>query len=225
MEYLCQPNKTDQRPYEYAVAYSSVSIVKKIFDIKEMRDKFVNIDDLFRLLYHLFSRNRNIYLIDYVLSILNITKEKLAQVLAHTCSESHGDFDQGSQTAYRNFTIVGIMAFDGNVDTMKHLINIIDEDTFCDAVFMRDGWGDNAIQGALESSSFNVIKCILSTKIIKEKLMKDDNKLVSVLKSLNAKFIPDIAKYIAKELELTETKLRGLSSWHTLNVDWILSVM
>ena len=55
MEYLFHQNYADQRPYEYAVRYSAVMIVRVIFDMKEMVDKMTSNDDhLYRLLYNLF---------------------------------------------------------------------------------------------------------------------------------------------------------------------------
>ena len=94
IDYLFESNDSDQRPYEYAIRYGAVSIAKKIFNIKAVRDRILNDNDnLFRLLYHLFVYNQKKYLIDYIISVLSITRDKISMIFKHRCaSPAYGKF-------------------------------------------------------------------------------------------------------------------------------------
>ena len=68
-----------------------------------------------------------------------------------------------------------------------------------------------------------MVKCILSLKSVKDKLLTDDAELGAVLESLNANFEHSIAKYLVNELELTETRLYELDESYDFDVKQILS--
>ena len=224
IEYLFQSNSSDQRPYEYACRYGSISIAKKIFDIKEMKDKISNdYDNLYRILFHLLVYNQNKYLINYIISVLNITKEKMSVIFKHKC-QTPPDGKFISRVQYDKFTIVGGVSYYGTVNIMTHLSTILSVDALCEHVFAKDGWGDNALQGAIERKKLKMVKCIVSIKPVKEKLLTDDEKLGAALKTLNGNFEESVAKYLVNELELTETKLYELNEIYDLNVHQILSV-
>ena len=193
--------------------------------MKEMREKILNNDnDLYRLFYHLFVLNQNIYLIDYIISLLNITKEKISAILEHKYPAPPSDKFGNLRAKYDKMPIIGGIAFDGTVDVMKHLCGIIGEDLFCKHVFVKDGWGDTAIVGAVEKKKLAMVKCILSIKPVKEKLLADDSELGAVLEVLNRNFEDSVAKYLVNELDLTETKLYELNEMYSFDVKQILSV-
>ena len=225
IDYLVQANKDDQRPYEYAIRYSAVSIAKKIFDIKEIREIVMNNDDnVFRLLYHLFLYNQNKYLIDYILSVLNITNEKISLIFDHKYPTPSSNLFTQKRIKYDKFTILGAVAYKGTVNIMEHLPSIISEDILCKNIFAKDAWGDNAIQGAIEKKRLKMVKIVLNIKPVKERLLTNNDELGAVLKTLIANFEESIAKYFVNELELTETRLYELGEMYDLNVNQIVNV-
>ena len=225
IDYLFQSNNRDYRPYEYAVSYSSISITKKIFDIKEIQEKISNNDDnLYRLFYHVFVYNQNKYLIDYIISVLNITKEKMATIIGHKSpAPPYGKF-ASDRVKYDLRTIVGAISMVGTAKNMKHLANVIGNELLCDHIFVKDGWGWNAIKYAIYKKKLQMIKCILSIKPVKEKLLTDDDELGPALKTLSDNFEESVAKYLVNELELNETRLNELDQVYSLNVNKILSL-
>ena len=155
--------------------------------------------------------NQNKYLIDYILSVLNITEHKYA-------TPPYGKFSSG-RVKYDLFTITGAICHRGTVKIMQHLIEIIGEESFGKNAFIRDYWGS-----AIDKKTLKMVKCILSIKFVKERLLTSDAELGAILKTLNKKFDESVAKCLVKELELNETKLYQLDEMYGLNVKQILSV-
>ena len=107
---------------------------------------------------------------------------------------------------------------------MHHLLDMVGDESFCKNIFVKDAWGDNAIQAAVLRKKLKMVKCIVDVKSIKEKLLTDDHELGVVLNKLNEHFDQHVAKYLLNQLELTETKLSELQGMYALNVEQILSV-
>merc|ERR1712228_784030 len=97
--FLCSNNE-DKKPIEYAVWHSHSLMVKHLFDKKEVQARYKNNDPmLHRLLIHLFGMNSDPHIIDYVLSVLQITKEKVIKMLSYECPRP-----RGNDTAYHRVT-------------------------------------------------------------------------------------------------------------------------
>ena len=111
-------------------------------------------------------------------------------------NSDHNDFK------YDSFTIVGALSYFD-----EHLLGIVGEDVLSTNIFVKDGWGDNAIQGAIEKKKLKMVKCILNVKSVKEKLLTDDTELGVALKTLNSNFEELIAKYLVNELEIDRNKI------------------
>merc|ERR1712228_294550 len=82
IDHIFMPNNdNDKKPIEQGVRNANPLIVKHLFDKKEVQDRYKNNDPmLHRLLIFLFSLNSNPHIIDYVLSALDISKEKVIQM-------------------------------------------------------------------------------------------------------------------------------------------------
>merc|ERR1712228_271735 len=73
-------------PIEYAIKKSQASIAKYLFDMEEVQDRYKDNDPMiFKLLILLFAKNSNPNITDYVLSALDISKEKVIEMLSYTC--------------------------------------------------------------------------------------------------------------------------------------------
>merc|ERR1712228_974742 len=77
IEHMFMSNISDQKCFEYAVRYSNLSITKHLLEMDEVQDRYKDNDPMiFRLCLHLFVRNSNADLTEYLLSALQIKKEK-----------------------------------------------------------------------------------------------------------------------------------------------------
>merc|ERR1712228_378623 len=118
-------------------------------DMNEVRDRYKNNDPMtFRLSYWLFAFNSNSDLTDYVLSALQISKEKVVEMLSYKCPKQPG-YKQGAN-AYHKFTIINRVIYDGSFDHLQRLIDVIGKQAFIDNVFNLDGWNGDAMINAVE---------------------------------------------------------------------------
>merc|ERR1712228_719672 len=86
-------NNDGMQPIEYAFRFSQSSVVKHLFDKKEVQDRYKNDEPLlFRLFMLLFSMNSNVYLSEYVLSTLQMNKEKVIEMLSYICPQQGKDY-------------------------------------------------------------------------------------------------------------------------------------
>ena len=362
IEYLFQESSGDQRPIEYSIRYGAIHIVKKLFDMKEIRDKFDfdaddNFDNLYRLLYHLFAYNRNEYLIDYMLSCLDLSADKLIKIMYHqcpaptytvtggsvkyhrlpfihglvhesssikilkklheiigdtefitqvfriddynhnavekavkdhklsmikhllsfkeikdkTCNDNEliwrltyilfalcqsmdirkcvvtelsdynikdklgdaicslysGDDEEKGEycTNFANYSIMDRAASWRTVDSLKDILSIVGQDKFCDGIFLKDGWGDNAILSTIEANKMDTIKFIMSVENVKKKCVEDKDELHAILSKLNECFNDEIAKYLMMDLNLTESVLNDLKEYEEIDVSKLLPLL
>merc|ERR1711933_716877 len=91
VDQLFVSNKSDIKPIEYAVRYSRSSIVKHLFEKKEIQERYKGNDQfIFRLCFHLFVVNSSEYITDFVLSALAIKREKVIEMLSYNCPRQPG---------------------------------------------------------------------------------------------------------------------------------------
>merc|ERR1712228_793899 len=119
--FLCS-NNNDKKPIEYAVWLSHPSIVKHLFDKKEVQDRYKNNDPmLHRLFIFLFAMNSDPHIIDFVMSALQITKEKVIKMLSYKCPK------QGNDNSYHNKNILTAIVWTGSFDHLKRFVDVIGE--------------------------------------------------------------------------------------------------
>ena len=145
-----------------------------------------------------------------MLSVLNISTEKLYYLLGHKCGAPKRKFPPG-YCKYHLSTIMGRIAYYSTIDIFQHLLGIVGEDMFCKGVFMRNGWGNNTIQNAIKRKRIKMIKYLLNIEAIKETLLKDDYELGLMIKTVNNNFDASIVQCVVNKLELTDTKLIELN--------------
>eukprot|EP01084_Bolivina_argentea_P093190 167625_1 len=145
VKFLFLPNNLNQTPLEYAVRYSCVAVVKQLFDIKEVVVKFEDDQWLFRLFIHLFAANKNSHLIDYILSVLNVSNDKIIDMLRFKYPQPQREWANGAWD-YHLYTIITEIVRKNTVVALKKFIQIIGEKTFLNEVFNVDGYNQNALE-------------------------------------------------------------------------------
>merc|ERR1712228_1075077 len=213
--FLCS-DVFDNQPIDYAVSYSNPLIVKHLFDKQEVQDRYKNNEPLtFRLLIFLYVYNSNVHVTDYVLSTLQINKEKVIEMLSYQCPKGHILFD--------NYNILTAIVWGGTLDHLQQLIDFIGEDAFIDNAFNKDRFGKDIMVMAMYKKNLNMIQYILSIDQIKEKYLSDNDELHHLCRTL-IRYIryKEAVKYIVDTLGLTEAKLNELNEFRPIDIEYIL---
>merc|ERR1712228_430507 len=173
-------NDSDIKCLEYVFRYSNVSMSKHLLDMQEIQDRYKDNDQMiFRLCLQLFVKNSDTDFTDYVLSALQISKEKVVQMMSYRCPLQPG-YKSGAQV-YHYFSIIGRVIFWGSFGHLQRLIAFIGKQAFIDNVFYLNGWGSDAMKMALWKKNMKIIEYILSIDEIKAKYLSDNDALVRLV--------------------------------------------
>merc|ERR1712228_689498 len=215
-------SNSDATPIEYAVLKSQPLVVKYLMDMNEVRDEYKNNDPMiFRLCFWLFVRNTKSELTDYVLSALQISKEKVVQMLSYKCPKQPG-YKKGGM-AYHYFSIIGRVILDGSFDHFQRLIAVIGKQAFIDNVFNLNAWNSDAMYYAVFKKNIKIIECILSMNEIKAKYMSDNNLLFRLVSTLNKCIAnKEAVQSVVDSLSLTEAKLSELKAFRNIDIKKII---
>merc|ERR1712228_490360 len=219
VEHMFRSHSRDQKCIENAIIFSHLSITKHLFDMKEIQDRYKNNDPMiFRMCFYLFTYNSNAHFTDYVLSALQISKEKIVQMLSYKCPQQPGYKKGGIK--YHQFTIIGRIISWGSFEHLQHLIEVIGEEAFADNAFHLNA---DAMSFAVSIRSTKTIECILSIDQIKEKYLSDNDVLFRLISTLNSHIKrKEIVQYIVDALGLTEAKLSELNEFRNIDVSKII---
>merc|ERR1712228_378192 len=223
IELMFFSDNVDSKCIENTVRKSQLSILKYLLDnMEEVRNRYKNNDPMiFLLCYRLFVYNSNSDLTDYVLSALQISKEKVVRMLSYKCPQQPG-FKQGA-IPYNYFTMITRVILLGSFDHLQRLISVIGKQAFVDNVFNLNGWNQDAMGYAMEKKNMKIIEYILSMNEIKRKYMSDNNLLYRLVATLNY-FIAnkETVQYVVVSLGLTEAKLSELKAFRNINIEKII---
>merc|ERR1712228_286007 len=216
---------TDTKVIELAVSKSQASILKYLFDMNEVRNQYQNNDPMiFRLCYWLFVYNSNSDLTDYVLSTLEISKEKVVQMLSYKCPKQPG-YRRGAEE-YHKYDIIGRTIFWGSFNHLQRLIAVIGKQAFIENALNVDGWNNDALNRAVLKKNMKIVEYILSMNEIKEKYMSNNNFLFRLVGDLN-KYIAnkEAVQFVVDSLGLTEAKLSELKSFRNIDIEKIIPLI
>merc|ERR1712228_1143829 len=211
-------NNDGMQPIEYAFRFSQSSVVKHLFDKIEVQDRYKNDEPmLFRLFMLLFAMNSNAYLSDYVLSTLQMKKEKVIEMLSYKCPQIGGD------RKYHRKNILTAFLWMGTFEDLKRFIDFIGEQAFIDNMFNVDKVGRDVMRWSVRRNNLKVIEYILSIDKIKKKYLSDNIALHFLCGSLNEWIAnKESVKYVVDTLELTEAKLNELNEFRAIDIEKIL---
>merc|ERR1711920_136023 len=119
--------------------------------MKEVQQRYMDNDPLiFRLCYFLFVYTSNGELIEFILSSLQITKEKVQQMLSYKCPKQDG-YKEGSD-AYHRYTIIGQAVYRCTLSHLKRKV------AFVANVFNLDARNWDAMASALKNKKKEIIE-------------------------------------------------------------------
>merc|ERR1712228_52335 len=150
------------KPIEIAVAKSHAPIVKHLFEMKEVQDRYKDNDTLMsRLCISLFAFSSD-YIIDYVLPKLKIGKDKVAKLMSHKCETSTWVlFDEILTDSVKN---------------LKRFVDFVGKDAFVDHLLKK------STMDLLFANNRLKTEYLLSFKEIRDKYMSNDVLLFELIK-------------------------------------------
>jgi len=218
IDHIFTCDTSDNHPMDFAVSNSNSSIIKHLFVMKEVQDRYKDNDPLiYRLFLFLFAINTNPHITEYVLSTLQISKDKIISMLSYECPK------QSENSTYHKFNILtGILGL-GTLDHLKRLIDMIGEQAFIDNLFCRNKYQADVMYWAIRLQKINVIEYILTFEEVKKKYMSDIRLLHYLCTALN-EFIENIesVKCVVDGLGITEAKLEEVKEFQEIDISKIL---
>eukprot|EP01083_Nonionella_stella_P080180 220196_1 len=138
-------------------------------------------------------------MIDYILSALQIDKKMIQELITYQyptpsrfkskkerlCNgSSHLNISRNNtqQTQFGSdafpwhmWTLLGYIAYQRTLESVKKMMSIVGEKSFCDAVFLKTAWG-NALQMAMMKKNWNVVKYMLNVPSIRTRYTEEELK-------------------------------------------------
>eukprot|EP01083_Nonionella_stella_P110065 321836_1 len=209
LDRLFLPNRYNQNPIEAAISGCRFVIIRDLLNMNGVQQRYQNDKNMmYRLLYLLFCKCDSEEMIDFALDKLNISKERIIEILSYKCTKS--DNDVSGARDYHNYNIVGRIIW---LNQLKKMANIIGDQVFIEHVFQPDGKNMNALEFAIRKKRLEVMKYLMSFQKIKERCLTDKEVLWRTVYSMNRAYDADMVKYVMNELQLDETKLREVQSF------------
>eukprot|EP01083_Nonionella_stella_P002406 6952_1 len=200
---------------ETAIWFSRTEIIKHLFELEEIMTKYKKDPFMFRLLLHLFVGNERKDFMDFVISLLGITKEKLVHMMTYRFPSNLVKPHPKAHPYDRYAIATAILALEGTFQTFKRCISVIGEQAFINnVVFHVDGWNLNPMECALKHDKPKVIEYILSLEEVKGKYMSDEGELLfRLMYCLFGYGKPQTIDYVLSELEISSDKIKTLMKY------------
>merc|ERR1712232_363600 len=153
--------------------------------MKEIRDEYQDNDPMiFRLVCVLFVYNSDENLTKYVLSVLNIDKKKINQMLSYKCpKQSKADNQSASQ--YHRMNILCEVVWRSTFNHLKRMVSVVGIELIADNIFAKDGDGWNAMGLALHFKKIKAIAYLFSFEAVRHKYLSNDQELRRLVKGMN----------------------------------------
>eukprot|EP01083_Nonionella_stella_P191098 707518_1 len=212
--YVMTSDLYDINALERAIQNCKLDTLKYLLSIGGIVDAYTKTDELrllFRLLFWLFCKCDSEEMIDFALDKLNISKERIIEILSYKCTKP--DDYVSDAFDYHNYNIVGRIVWFNKLKFLKKMANIIGDQVFIEHVFQPDGVNINALEFAIWKNQLEVMKYLMSFQKIKERCLTDKEVLWRTVYSMNRAYDADMVKYVMNELQLDETKLREVQSF------------
>ena len=210
---------------ERAIKADTQKFVKYLLSFKEIKDKYVKDEKLlWRLLFRLFAKLESKSVRDYILKEFKEVKEQFVELMGKRYpGGEEGKFGKGAYF-YNKYSIMTYTAQWADIENLKDLRLFVGDNVFCNAVFLEDEWGDNAIDGVVSTKKVDKVKYVLSVNKIKNKCMNDKDILHGIVKKLCRNFSRSVGRFIIKTFDLNEKKVNELKEYKDFNVDKILTL-
>ena len=219
IDHLFMPNNYfNHKPIEQAVKSSNALVSKHLFAKEAIKDRFRDNDPMIhRLLIFLFAHGMDHQLGLDVLSALDITKEKVVQMINYKCPAEVGD------KRYYKMNILTAIAWVGTIDHLRRFIDFIGQQVFIDNMFKVDQYNRDVMRWAIFTKKLNVIEYILSIKVVAQKYLTDDDALHYLCASFNESVgNKEAVQCVVDKLGLTTAKLEELNKVRKTEIEKIL---
>lgn len=201
-------------------------MVEFLLSMNEVKQKYINDENLlWRLLYILFVTNVNKETRDYVLRIFEECKDTFIKIVSKRYSGNDGKYGK-SAYVFEYYSIVNnVVRNRRNVENLSELRLFVGNETFYNGVFLKDGWNENAIGGAISRKKLEMMKFLLEIEEIKNECKNNKDELHGILQALCKYYNESIANYVIKELDLTKTIINELTEYKYFDASKILTLL
>lgn len=216
IEHMFLSSAIHNKPIDFAITNSHASFILHLFGMKEVRDRYTNSDPLiYRLIIFLFGKSSD-YVINYILSSLNIGKDKVIQMMNYKCPSSETD-------SIHKFGLINGIIWLGKLKQLERFIEFVGKQVFIENACNDDGMERDSLRTGLYFSKVEFVEYVLSFGEIRAKYMSDSYLLHSLCRALNANIEKGAAiKCIVDALGLTEAKLEEISEEYFVAIDRIV---
>ena len=224
LHHIFLSNVQDNQPIDFAIMKSHSPIVKHLFDQTEIQNRYKDNDPMiFRLCLFLFTCNSSVQLTHYVLSALDISQEKVVQMLNYKAQRPKGHEVKPNDENYHKYNLLTVILWYGSFDHFQRFVDFVGEQAFIDNAFNVDGWNTDAMHRAVEKNNLKFIEYMLGFVQIKKEYMSDSDLLFRLCQTLNA-FIENkaIVQYVCDALILSKAKLKELQAFRYMDIDNLL---
>eukprot|EP01083_Nonionella_stella_P145583 456494_1 len=169
LRHLFASDEYESTPIERAIRNNKLVLLQHIFGIGDVTKMLREDNDwTLRVLYNLFKNCNDCDMIDYVLDALQITQQRLIQMMdyKYSCS-SHT-----TSKYYRN-KIINEMIFNNTLKIFRKLSQLMGETAFAQRMFEVDFKNRNALEMAVQKQKTEHIKHVLAMKSVRDKYESD----------------------------------------------------
>eukprot|EP01083_Nonionella_stella_P078905 216203_1 len=211
VKHVLLANVWNQRPVEYSFRYSRLSTCKSLFDMQEIRAFYKSKNELFRLCYHLFVKNRNNDLTDYIMTLLSISADQVKEMMSYQYDEPQRDFLFKGAILYDEQQIISRTVRDNTFGALQKLKSIVGETMFVEHILRDDKLQINALEYGIERDKMKSVQHMVSFKEIKQEYAQNKNLMYRLLYWLFASSgKAHMIKFVLSELNITSDTIQEL---------------
>jgi len=224
-QHLFDVDKWNKNFLEVAVRNDNLEIIDHVLSMQGVKQQYMASNEwMWRLMYWLFAKSHDVQTMDYVLQKLEVDGKTLATLVVYQCPErTYKDGEQFERIApkYNKFRLLGRLAMEAKLSSLKRIREIIDDDeAFGAGVFALDGWQNNALVMAVQPKQMEKLQYLLSVEAVRKRCMQDLDEMHALLSRVTHKkyWNEKLCEMVIVELELTEKKLNVLKQHKDINI-------
>eukprot|EP01083_Nonionella_stella_P076109 207222_1 len=203
----------DVNALEEGVRYNKLKIIKYLLGLDQIKNAYANTESLqWRLLFWLFTYSFVLEeTIDYVLTELNISNEKIIELLDYKYKQTLAFTDDAFQ--YHDYTILSRLTWKDDPPKLRKLLSFIGEKAFTERIFVADNCNINGLEYCIRKKKMEMMKYIMSFDEIRDKCANDMEIKFRMVWWMSRKYDKTISDYIVNTLKLDALQLKELQSF------------
>ena len=176
------------------------------------------------MLYTVFVQVKNKDTRNYVLTEFEESKDKFVEIISKRYGGKDGKYGKKA-SLFEKYSIINQIVRKRNVEDLSGLRLFVGNKAFCDGVFLKDRWNENAMQGGISKHKMEMLKFLLNISEIKAECKNNKDELHGIIVVLCEHFDESIAKYMIQELQITKIIINELVEYKLFDATNILPLL